>query len=1055
MTFLASHQRERDQINQDFQSMNIKASIILSNESILISAVDKEEYITAIRYLSTVFITKSLTVRDQNLYLPRDLQVFEKEMTNGISECKNVYSKMKVDNNFQSCMITVTGKDYDVYQVLMKFTERINRYHNIKTVITLELTALKMNYVQSYIEKRFKKLLEQYHCDSGIEFNPQAENQLIDSEAYGKMQVTIHCPICHQGIVKEKISKLFNDITTEEHWNISRFSSLSRYLQNRARRKIFIESLQKEFQCTIRIKSDIQSLHSISIKHELFKIQNRLEKAAESKLGNTLDEIKINEITIKIVRGALEKIKADVIINSIELGSYSVGKLAKLLYRAGGQAYQNDCDTNLAELTLDKIGITDGSYFQSKAVYHIPFLSSNRKLPWLIDKINQCIKIAHDNLMTSIAIPPIGAGNVGLHIQEVARGMIDAAKEFALQNSLKTSLKTIYVTVSLNDHHTAFRQALLNVKSEIDLINNAIKSKAIRNEGNGGKLTLLYSARCCIKDQQILILDIYKGSIQHSHAKALLSLIEICASHLDGYAVNFQFHGSDCNSNQSLPQGLHGVSICSQDPIVIKACPYGMLENFDALLNYVNRAKVSSLAIPFLGNETDEKNIGLLISKIEEFVQQQHLTKNLQRLEFVMINWYRCLEMTRWIRNRMINCSSTSYYKWIIFQDYCCKPLDIDIAIAAKDRETIRRIKSKMYKLMPSLACKTLTDVEHLTNLEDHSWISLKLNMWNKYGTVLIKESSQEYSFITIYGISEDVCCTIIDLYQKIQRNLQEKASHTLQQFTYEIAPWQMKIGHSYYPFDEKLNYEIEKYYQLYQKDKKFCQTACIGGELKVVNFEQMNLTLQNSNRTYVIRKNYPDCISVPGDWEYDNINEIQDGRKNRVEITTAIELAEIYSLLGNSNIEVTQVERVQNWNLYQRYQLMKMDVAKIVDEYQPGTIVERQLFHGTQLNFIDRICQAGFNRDYSGKSNGAALGIGTYFTQSAEVAKVYGPVIIIARVLTGIFGEPAERSQPNLGTIQGSQTINLHSVRNENNDSVFVVFHDNAAYPEYIVYSS
>lgn len=72
--------------------------------------------------------------------------------------------------------------------------------------------------------------------------------------------------------------------------------------------------------------------------------------------------------------------KADVVVNSIELGNYNLGKIAKSFWDAGGQVYKDDCNKNLANLTENDIGITDGSHFKCQKIYHIPFLSSCKTL---------------------------------------------------------------------------------------------------------------------------------------------------------------------------------------------------------------------------------------------------------------------------------------------------------------------------------------------------------------------------------------------------------------------------------------------------------------------------------------------------------------------------------------------------------------------------------------------------------------------------------------------------------------------------------------------------
>ena len=61
----------------------------------------------------------------------------------------------------------------------------------------------------------------------------------------------------------------------------------------------------------------------------------------------------------------------------------------------------------------------------------------------------------------------------------------------------------------------------------------------------------------------------------------------------------------------------------------------------------------------------------------------------------------------------------------------------------------------------------------------------------------------------------------------------------------------------------------------------------------------------------------------------------------------------------------------MQNWNLYRRYQIRKAEVTKAVKMYMPDAIVEKRLFHGTDRSKLDKICENGFDRDYSGTHAG------------------------------------------------------------------------------------
>lgn len=77
----------------------------------------------------------------------------------------------------------------------------------------------------------------------------------------------------------------------------------------------------------------------------------------------------------------------------------------------------------------------------------------------------------------------------------------------------------------------------------------------------------------------------------------------------------------------------------------------------------------------------------------------------------------------------------------------------------------------------------------------------------------------------------------------------------------------------------------------------------------------------------------------------------------------------------------------------------------------------------------------------------GTTLGSGTYFGTGAAVAAYRGECIFMAKVLTGKFYKgDSSVSGVNLSP-------KFHStVDNVENPTVFVVYHDAAAYPEYLI---
>ncbi|CAN9509302.1 unnamed protein product [Ophioblennius macclurei] len=156
----------------------------------------------------------------------------------------------------------------------------------------------------------------------------------------------------------------------------------------------------------------------------------------------------------------------------------------------------------------------------------------------------------------------------------------------------------------------------------------------------------------------------------------------------------------------------------------------------------------------------------------------------------------------------------------------------------------------------------------------------------------------------------------------------------------------------------------------------------------------------------------------------------------------------------------VIKIERLQNVHLRRAYEAQKKSISdKNLQEGEgPG---EEVLFHGTTRDNCDAIMKTGFNRRFAGQ-NGTAFGAGVYFAVNAvysahprysKPAADGSQVMFAARVLTGAF-------------TQGHSNMNVPPQRDgrrphERFDSVvdrtdqptvFVVFHDNQAYPDYLI---
>ncbi|XP_067938567.1 protein mono-ADP-ribosyltransferase PARP12-like [Watersipora subatra] len=220
----------------------------------------------------------------------------------------------------------------------------------------------------------------------------------------------------------------------------------------------------------------------------------------------------------------------------------------------------------------------------------------------------------------------------------------------------------------------------------------------------------------------------------------------------------------------------------------------------------------------------------------------------------------------------------------------------------------------------------------------------------------------------------------------------------------------------------------------------------------------------QESNTNNAIISNIRDLRSgVPRTWD---LNKVLSGdifpcvEPNSVEFRTVWE----NYVRGMPEDPIAYIRkpiiiRVQNRQLWLQYVAQRRKVRRDCQAILGGDggEIEKTLYHGCFEDVVSKICSTRFNRSFAGVQNGAAYGLGTYFTNSSHMASGYGKVskragdrvcVIQAKVLTGLmFGglHPP--------TVRALKSMNKHSTVNiPAKPSVFVTFHDASAYPEYVI---
>ena len=168
--------------------------------------------------------------------------------------------------------------------------------------------------------------------------------------------------------------------------------------------------------------------------------------------------------------------------------------------------------------------------------------------------------------------------------------------------------------------------------------------------------------------------------------------------------------------------------------------------------------------------------------------------------------------------------------------------------------------------------------------------------------------------------------------------------------------------------------------------------------------------------------------------------------------------------------VKVTNVARVENLPLWQSYavktQTMKARYGKDgslrVNNNTPGVeaMERRWLFHGTQPDVISKIEHQGFNRAFAGR-NAVRYGRGVYFARDASYSshETYSVPdangvqhMFLCRVAVGDWCKGVNEQLTPDAKPHNHLELFDSTVDNVFNPSVFVIYHDAQAYPEYLV---
>ncbi|XP_074857625.1 protein mono-ADP-ribosyltransferase PARP14-like isoform X2 [Carettochelys insculpta] len=330
-----------------------------------------------------------------------------------------------------------------------------------------------------------------------------------------------------------------------------------------------------------------------------------------------------------------------------------------------------------------------------------------------------------------------------------------------------------------------------------------------------------------------------------------------------------------------------------------------------------------------------------------------------------------------------------------------------------------------------------------------------ELNELQKSLHITINVETKETPFVRVSGITRDVYKASLKIQNMIKRIKDKQEEQLKAKLVSNLVQWKYSINNkAVTDFDPLTNMRLEdaniakKHHikiKLNRKDYKV--------DMKTLQATDEQGTVVNIHR--VPKDEGRSTIMLPKEW-----CAMNQERVKMVSISAAQqEYQDVQGMFLQtcSTFKIEKIERIQNPYLWQTYQIKKQSLDK-----KNGNINnEKLLFHGTPSSSLSTINYNGFNRGFAGR-NAAVIGNGTYFAVNASYSAqdTYSrpdgngrKYMYLARVLTGVYcvGKgglitPPPKNIADPTDLFDSVTDNMI------HPSMFVIFNDIQAYPEYLI---
>uniref|UniRef100_H2ZUR6 Poly [ADP-ribose] polymerase n=1 Tax=Latimeria chalumnae TaxID=7897 RepID=H2ZUR6_LATCH len=376
--------------------------------------------------------------------------------------------------------------------------------------------------------------------------------------------------------------------------------------------------------------------------------------------------------------------------------------------------------------------------------------------------------------------------------------------------------------------------------------------------------------------------------------------------------------------------------------------------------------------------------------------------------------------------------------------------------VIGRNKSTVQEAKTKLKRIFNENFSDRYLENELVATLSPEE-VDEVLEVGAAAQVQVVVERWPESGRVKLRGAVRDVQQVYEHMQRLIQQSLEKQLEKKELHYISKVVQWQYEQGdrEGFHPFDEKTNYLIEKAYMEKHKDAVVTMSD---RRVLYITFETKQATmLEEQNRQLRLKRveiNSDNCL--PQEWEdmddqlimpvplLPKSREYQEVEKNFKKTA--------------SDSTVVKIERIQNLFLFRSYKVRKNLMSK---KNGVAGANEKILFHGTAGDACSSINRHGFNRSFAGQ-NGVNYGYGVYFALKAKYSannKYSKPdaaghrYIYQAKVLAGMFTEGKKGMKvPPARSTKDATDLYDSVVDSISNPEMFVIFHDDQAYPEYLI---